>query len=78
MQSKQYAVKPNMIVLSQIFYEINNVKNILLQQILDSIGTKYLDTFTNEYTRQLNTDIPAIFTYKFNNYAKAVQGDVNE
>jgi hypothetical protein len=58
------------------FHEINDVENLLLQQILDSIGHQYLDLFTNEYTGHLNGDIAAIFDYIFDNYAKASQDDV--
>ena len=60
------------------FHELNDVKTILLQQILHSIGTMYLDAFTNEYTSQLNGDISTIFTYVFNNYAKSAQEDIDE
>ena len=55
------------------FHELNNVKTILLQKILHSIGTMYLDAFPNEYTGQLNGDISTIFTYAFNKYAKVAQ-----
>ena len=53
-------------------------KPSFFKKILHSIGTMNLDAFTNEYTGQLNGDISAIFTYVFNNYAKAAQEDIDE
>ena len=60
------------------FHEVNDVETLLLQQILDSVGTQYLDQFTSEYTGQLTGNIAAIFAFIFDNYAKASQEDIDE
>ena len=60
------------------YRECNNVEKALLKHLQKSLQPKFLESFVDEDTALLSSDIPTILAYLFDRYGQVTGDDVNQ